>query len=211
MQAWEPPSGVRVSTGLLASGSVFISSEEAKLAFNASKGAALGHPVAVEMENAGVAQICKAYDKPYLSLRALSDLLKGDANADFNAFFTRALRPGCRARAQLAMNPTGPAIAAFIRAHWRLLCRPAKETAVRWMCILFALSACNNDLIVMTTDDADDEEGVELDKKQVSLYTPVKSLGKHTTKVRLHPDVSLDFEFEVVSENPIEEEGESEA
>ena len=61
---------MRVSTGLLASGSVFISSEEAKLAFNASKGAALGNPVAVEMENAGVAQICKAYDKPYLSLRA---------------------------------------------------------------------------------------------------------------------------------------------
>ena len=54
------------------------------------------------------------------------------------------------------------------------------------------------------------EEGVELDKKQVSLYTPVKSLGKHTTRVRLHSEVSLDFEFEVVSENPIEEEGESE-
>ncbi|MEX0332501.1 MAG: 50S ribosomal protein L9 [Puniceicoccaceae bacterium] len=55
------------------------------------------------------------------------------------------------------------------------------------------------------------EEGVELDKKQVSLYTPVKSLGKHSTRVRLHEDVTLDFEFEVVSENPIEEgEGESE-
>ncbi|MEX0325371.1 MAG: 50S ribosomal protein L9 [Puniceicoccaceae bacterium] len=55
------------------------------------------------------------------------------------------------------------------------------------------------------------EEGVELDKKQVSLYTPIKSLGKHSTRVRLHEDVSLDFEFEVVSENPIEEgEGESE-
>ena len=79
-----------MSTGLLASGSVFISSEEAKRAFNASKGAALGNPVAVEMENAGVAQICKAYDKPYLSLRALSDVLKGDANADFNAFCQQA-------------------------------------------------------------------------------------------------------------------------
>lgn len=55
------------------------------------------------------------------------------------------------------------------------------------------------------------EEGVELDKKQVSLYTPVKSLGKHSTRVRLHEDVSLDFEFEVVSENPIDEgEGDGE-
>lgn len=49
------------------------------------------------------------------------------------------------------------------------------------------------------------EQGVELEKKQVNLYTPVKSLGKHTTRIRLHPEVALDFEFEVVSENPIEE------
>jgi large subunit ribosomal protein L9 len=50
------------------------------------------------------------------------------------------------------------------------------------------------------------EHDVQLDKKQVNLYTPVKSLGKHTTRIRLHPEVSVDFEFEVVSENPIEEE-----
>ncbi len=53
------------------------------------------------------------------------------------------------------------------------------------------------------------ENGVELDKKQVSLYNPVKSLGRHSTRIRLHPEVSLDFEFEVVSENPIEEEEEA--
>jgi len=50
------------------------------------------------------------------------------------------------------------------------------------------------------------EEGVSLEKRQVSLYNPVKSLGKHTTRIRLHPEVSVDFEFEVVSENPIEED-----
>jgi large subunit ribosomal protein L9 len=55
------------------------------------------------------------------------------------------------------------------------------------------------------------EAGVTLDKKQVNLYTPVKSLGKHTTRIRLHPEVSVDFEFEVVSENPIEEDGETSA
>lgn len=56
------------------------------------------------------------------------------------------------------------------------------------------------------------EHGVELDKRQVNLYTPVKSLGQHTTRIRLHPEVSIDFEFEVVSENPIEEnEGVAEA
>jgi large subunit ribosomal protein L9 len=52
------------------------------------------------------------------------------------------------------------------------------------------------------------EEGVELEKKQVNLYTPVKSLGRHSTKIKLHADVTVEFEFEVVSENPIEDEGE---
>lgn len=56
------------------------------------------------------------------------------------------------------------------------------------------------------------EEGIKVDRKIVSLYNPVKSLGKHTTRLRLHPEVSFDLEFEVVSENPIEEvEGEGEA
>jgi len=50
------------------------------------------------------------------------------------------------------------------------------------------------------------EEGLELEKRQVNLHTPVKTLGRHSTKVRFHADVSVDFEFEVVSENPIEEE-----
>ncbi len=50
------------------------------------------------------------------------------------------------------------------------------------------------------------ENGIEVDKKKVSLYNPVKSLGGHSTRIRLHPEVSVDLKFEVVSENPIEEE-----
>jgi len=49
------------------------------------------------------------------------------------------------------------------------------------------------------------EEGVELEKRQISLHTPAHTLGKHTTRIRLHPEVSIDFEFEIVSENPIED------
>ena len=49
------------------------------------------------------------------------------------------------------------------------------------------------------------EDGIEVERKQLNLYTPVKSLGKHTTKVKLHPEVSAEFDWEVVSENPIEE------
>ena len=48
------------------------------------------------------------------------------------------------------------------------------------------------------------EEGVELDKKQLNLYTPVKSLGKHITRIKLNSEVNFDLEWEVVSENPIE-------
>ncbi len=50
------------------------------------------------------------------------------------------------------------------------------------------------------------EEGIVLDKKQVALYNPVKSLGKHTTRIKLHTEITEEFEWEVVSENPIDEE-----
>ncbi|MBO7521669.1 MAG: 50S ribosomal protein L9 [Opitutales bacterium] len=47
-------------------------------------------------------------------------------------------------------------------------------------------------------------EGVELSKKQVHLQA-VKELGKHVASIKLHKDIKVDFNFEVVSENPIEE------
>ena len=49
------------------------------------------------------------------------------------------------------------------------------------------------------------EEGLKIDRKRVSIYNPIKTLGKHTTTIKLHPEVSFNLEFEVVSENPIEE------
>ncbi len=49
------------------------------------------------------------------------------------------------------------------------------------------------------------EEGVILDRKQVQLAAPVKTLGQYTVTIRLHQDVTPEFSFEVVSENPIEE------
>lgn len=50
------------------------------------------------------------------------------------------------------------------------------------------------------------DEGINVDRKQLSLEGPVKSLGKHTTQIRLHAEVTGDLDFEVVSENPIDEE-----
>ncbi len=46
--------------------------------------------------------------------------------------------------------------------------------------------------------------GIELDKRKIHLFTPVKTLGKHAVKIRLHADVSVELPFDVVSENPIE-------
>ncbi|MBW8782950.1 MAG: 50S ribosomal protein L9 [Verrucomicrobia bacterium] len=49
------------------------------------------------------------------------------------------------------------------------------------------------------------EAGVEIEKKKIHLHTPVKTLGKHEVKIKLHADVSVDLSFDVVSENPIVE------
>jgi large subunit ribosomal protein L9 len=46
--------------------------------------------------------------------------------------------------------------------------------------------------------------GFTLDKKRVLLHTPVKTLGQHIVKIKLHADVTVELTFDVVSENPIE-------
>jgi large subunit ribosomal protein L9 len=46
-------------------------------------------------------------------------------------------------------------------------------------------------------------EGVELDRRKIHLFTPIKLLGKHSAKIKLHSDVSVELAFDVVSENPI--------
>lgn len=53
-------------------------------------------------------------------------------------------------------------------------------------------------------------EGVDIAKKQVQLHA-VKELGKHAASIRLHKDIKFELNFEVVSENPIEEAVKEEA
>ena len=80
-----PPAGAALSEGRIASGSKFCDTAM-KAEMAATHWCHLGEPACCEMENAAVAQVCRAYSVPYLSLRALSDLATGDAAADFNAF-----------------------------------------------------------------------------------------------------------------------------
>jgi large subunit ribosomal protein L9 len=59
----------------------------------------------------------------------------------------------------------------------------------------------------ITTNDLHDKltaAGVIIDKKRIHLHTPVKTIGQHTVKIKLHADVTVELTFDVVSENPIE-------
>ena len=56
-----------------------------------------------------------------------------------------------------------------------------------------------------------EEAGILIDKRKIHLHTPVKALGKHETKIKLHPEISVDISFDVVSENPIEPTAEEKA
>lgn len=49
------------------------------------------------------------------------------------------------------------------------------------------------------------ESGIEIERKKIHLHTPVKTLGKHEVKIKLHAEVSVELSFDVVSENPIEQ------
>ena len=46
--------------------------------------------------------------------------------------------------------------------------------------------------------------GVTVEKKRIHLGQPIKTLGKHAVSIRLHPEVTVELNFDVVSENPIE-------
>jgi large subunit ribosomal protein L9 len=51
-----------------------------------------------------------------------------------------------------------------------------------------------------------EKDGFPLDKKRVHIAGGhVKTLGKHEAVIKLHPEVTVELNFEVVSENPIEE------
>jgi len=47
------------------------------------------------------------------------------------------------------------------------------------------------------------QAGVTVDKRRIQLHTPVKTLGQHTVKIKLHAEVAVELSFDVVSENPI--------
>jgi large subunit ribosomal protein L9 len=55
---------------------------------------------------------------------------------------------------------------------------------------------------VTTTDIVEvlKKEGIEIDKKKISLEEPIKRLGSYTVTVKLHPDVSTQLTVHVIQE-----------
>jgi len=76
----------RVHQGLIASGDRFVSGAgESRALHDALTGA--GHPVlAVEMEDAAVAQVCLDYGVPFAAVRTISDRADDSAHVDFPKF-----------------------------------------------------------------------------------------------------------------------------
>ena len=44
-----------------------------------------------------------------------------------------------------------------------------------------------------------------IDRKRIQLPEPIKTLGRHTVSIKVHPEITVELAIEVVSENPIEE------
>ncbi|HLQ97803.1 MAG TPA: 5'-methylthioadenosine/S-adenosylhomocysteine nucleosidase [Candidatus Dormibacteraeota bacterium] len=79
---------VRSSIGMIATGDSFMD-DQARVAFVKEKFPTM---IASEMEAAAVAQVCYQYDKPFLVLRALSDIAGKDSSISFDAFLTTAAK-----------------------------------------------------------------------------------------------------------------------
>ena len=76
----------RVHQGLIVSGDRFVSTSAESAALRQALGAA-GHQVlAVEMEGAAVAQVCRDYGLPFAAVRTISDRADDSAHVDFPHF-----------------------------------------------------------------------------------------------------------------------------
>src|SRR3989304_4314241 len=55
-------------------------------------------------------------------------------------------------------------------------------------------------ITTMDVAEALQKEGVEIDKKKISLEEPIKRLGSYTFNIKIHPDVSAPLNIQIVEE-----------
>jgi large subunit ribosomal protein L9 len=53
----------------------------------------------------------------------------------------------------------------------------------------------------MDIADAAKAQGVEIDKRKISLAEPIKRIGEFTVQVKLHTDVVADLKVSVIAED----------
>ena len=93
--------GARLHRGLIASGDRFVASAAESQALQA----ALPDALAVEMEGAAFAQVCKDYGVPFAAVRTISDRADDAAHGDFLSFID-----------QVASRHSAAIVEAFLRA-----------------------------------------------------------------------------------------------
>jgi adenosylhomocysteine nucleosidase len=82
-----------VHSGLIASGDRFVSSADDALQVRNGLQAAGFEALAVEMEGAAVAQVCRDYGVPFAAVRTISDRADDQAHVDFSAFVAQVASP----------------------------------------------------------------------------------------------------------------------
>jgi len=83
----------QVHTGLIASGDQFVSSADVAIRMLTDMQAFGFAPLAVEMEGAAVAQVCRDYGVPFAAVRTISDRADATAHVDFSAFVQKVASP----------------------------------------------------------------------------------------------------------------------
>ncbi len=82
-----------IHTGLIASGDRFVSSAQDAAGVLTGLQSAGFEPLAVEMEGAAVAQVCRDYGVPFAAVRTISDRADDAAHVDFSAFVQQVASP----------------------------------------------------------------------------------------------------------------------
>lgn len=82
-----------VHQGLIASGDQFVASAEVASQLLDGLQVAGFSPLAVEMEGAAIAQVCRDYKVPFAAVRTISDRADAHAHVDFSAFVQQVASP----------------------------------------------------------------------------------------------------------------------
>lgn len=85
--------------------------------------------------------------------------------------------------------------------HAKSIVEKLKQTPV----VLYAKAGSNGRLFGSLNNqdlsEALSEKGIEIEKKYIKIIgTTIKNVGKYSAKIRLHRNVEVDYEFEVVSD-----------